>query len=168
VTVTTSEIEALRQQVAVLVDRAEISDLIDRFSRDLDDNTLEQRPFDVAWVCSYFTEDASVEYPPGSATGVEAIAALIDGRGMAPFQRTHHVTTNYLIELDGDRARVRFNLIATHVHSEDARQRLGQAPDAQFMVGDYCKGEVVRTGAGWRFSRQALYVTWFDGSPPSM
>jgi hypothetical protein len=27
--------------------------------------------------------------------------------------------------------------------------------------------EVIRTGAGWRFSRQARYVTWFDGSPPS-
>jgi hypothetical protein len=36
------------------------------------------------------------------------------------------------------------------------------------MVGDYYEGEVVRTDAGWRFSRQALYVTWFDGSPPSV
>jgi hypothetical protein len=166
VAVTTSEIEALRRRVAVLADRAEISDLIDRFSRDLDDRTLERRPFDVRWVRSYFTEDASVEYPPGSATGVEAIAALIDGRGMAPFQRTHHVTTNYIIDLDGDHASIRFNLIATHVHSGETRQRSGDAPGAQFMVGDYCEGEVVRAGAGWRFSRQALYVTWFDGAPP--
>jgi SnoaL-like domain len=133
----------------------------------MDDRTVEVLAVLEAWVRSYLTEDASVEYPPGSATGVEAIAALIDGPGMAPFQLTHDVTTNYLIDLDGHHARVRFNLIATHVHSE-APQRSGDAPGAQFIVGDYCQGEVVRTGAGWRFSSQALYVTWFDGPPPSM
>jgi len=59
---TDGELEALRSQVRVLVDRTEIGDLIDRFSRDLDDYTLDGRPFDVAWVRSYFTED-----PPGTA-----------------------------------------------------------------------------------------------------
>jgi SnoaL-like domain len=152
--------------VAMLVDRAEISDLIDRFSRDLDDYTIEGRPFDVTWVRSYFTDDASVDYPVGSATGAESISALIDGRGMAPFQRTQHVTTNYLVDLDGDRASVRFNLIATHVHADDVRQRLGEGPGAHFTVGDYYEGEIVRTTAGWRFRRQALHVTWSEGTPP--
>jgi hypothetical protein len=161
-----SDIETLQRQVRMLLDRAEISDLVDRFSRDLDDYTLEERRFDVAWVRSYFTEDASVEYPVGSATGAERIAALIDGRGMAPFQRTQHVTTNYVIDLDGDRASVRFNLIATHVHAEDVRQRLGEPLGAHFTVGDYYEGETVRTDAGWRFSRQALHVTWTEGRPP--
>jgi hypothetical protein len=161
-----SEMDALQRQVGMLVDRAEISDLIDRFSRDLDDYTLDGRPFDVAWVRSYFTDDASVEYPVGSATGAESIAALIDGRGMAPFQRTQHVTTNYVVDLDGDRASVRFNLIATHVHAEDVRQRLGEGAGARFTVGDYYEGETVRTAAGWRFRRQTLHVTWTEGTPP--
>jgi hypothetical protein len=43
--------------------RESASSLIDRFSGDLDDKTLERRPFDVAWVRSYFTEDAE---PPDS------------------------------------------------------------------------------------------------------
>lgn len=158
--------DTLRRDVQMLVDRAEISDLIDRFSRDLDDYTLEGRPFDVAWVRSYFTDDASVEYPVGSATGAQNIAALIDGQGMAPFQRTQHVTTNYVLDLDGDRASIRFNLIATHVHAEDVRQRLGEGLGARFTVGDYYEGETVRTDAGWRFRRQALHVTWFEGTPP--
>jgi SnoaL-like protein len=49
---------------------------------------------------------------------------------MAPFQRTHHVTTNHLVDLDGDRAAVRFNLIATHVLADDVRERRGEAPGA--------------------------------------
>jgi hypothetical protein len=166
-TVTADGEESLHRQVRALVDRAAISDLIDRFNRDLDDYTLEGRSFDVEWVRSYFTESATVEYPVGQATGVEEIAPLIDGRGMAPFRRTHHVTANHLIELDGDRAAVRFNLIATHVYAEDVRERLGEAPGARFTVGDYYEGEMVRTDAGWRFSHQRLHVTWTDGTPPA-
>jgi hypothetical protein len=159
--------ESLHRQVQALVDRAAVSDLIDRFNRDLDDYTLEGRRFDVEWVRSYFTESATVEYPVGKATGAQEIATLIDGRGMAPFQRTHHVTTNHLVDLDGDRATVRFNLIATHVHAEEVRERLGEGPGARFTVGDYYEGEVVRTEIGWRFSHQTLHVTWTDGTPPT-
>jgi hypothetical protein len=153
------DIDDLRLQVRRLTDRAEIGDLIDRFSCDLDDYTLTGRPFDVDWVRRYFTEDAKVSYPVGEATGAAAISALIDGTGMAPFARTQHVTTNYVLDLDGDpdRVSVRFNLIATHVHR--------QGGDA-FTGGDYHDGEVARTADGRRFTRQGLTVTWVDGRPP--
>ena len=97
-----SDLDDLRLQVRRLTDRAEIGDLVDRFSRDLDDYTAAGKPFDVDWVRRYFTEDASVSYPVGTATGAAAVSALIDGTGMAPFARTHHVTTNYVLDLDGD------------------------------------------------------------------
>lgn len=159
--------ESLHRQMRALLDRAAISDLIDRFNRDLDDYTLQGRSFDVDWVRSYFTESATVEYPVGQAAGATDIAELIDGRGMAPFQRTHHVTTNHIVDLDDDQAAVRFNLIATHVFADDVRERLGEGPGARFTVGDYYEGEVVRTEAGWRFSHQTLHVTWTDGTPPT-
>jgi hypothetical protein len=161
-----TELDTLRDQVRWLVDRAEIDDLVDRFSRDLDDYTRDRRPFDVAWVRSYFTDDASVDYPVGSATGAENVSALIDGKGMAPFQRTQHVTANHIVDLDGDRARVRFNLIATHVFTEDIRLDRGEPPGARFTVGDYYEGTLVRTASGWRFTHQSLTVTWTDGRPP--
>jgi hypothetical protein len=157
--------DTLHDQVRWLVDRAEVDDLIDRFSRDLDDRTRDGRPFDVAWVRDYFTEDATVEYPIGTATGAEDVSALIDGTGMAPFQRTQHVTANHLVELAGDRATVRFNLIATHVDAEDVRLERGDPPGARFTVGDYYEGDLVRTPAGWRFARQSLTVTWTDTYP---
>lgn len=163
--VSTDAAEALRHQLRALVDRAEITDLIDRFARDLDDYTFDQRPFDDDWVRSYFTEDASVEYPVGGGQGIDGVAGMIR-RGMTPFQRTHHVTTNYVIDLDGDRAALRWNLLATHVHAESTRLERGEEPGARFTVGDYFEGEVVRTPAGWRFSRQTLHVTWAEGTPP--
>jgi hypothetical protein len=159
--------ESLHRQVQVLVDRAAVSDLINRFNRDLDDYTLEGGSFDVDWVRSYFTESATVDYPVGQAAGAEEIAELIDSRGMAPFQRTHHVTANHLVDLVGDRAAVRCNLIATHVFAEDVRERLGEQAGAHFTVGDYYEAEAVRTETGWRFSHQTLHVTWTDGTPPA-
>jgi len=150
------EVTALRAEVRALTDRAAIAELIDRFSRDLDEYTAEGKAFDATWVRSYFTEDADVAYPPGSATGAEAIATLIGGTGMAPFRRAHHVTTNYVLRLQGDRATVRFNLVATHVrHDGDL-----------FTVGDVYRGDLARTPGGWRFARQGLDVTWTDGPPP--
>lgn len=153
------ELAEMRRQVRVLIDRGEIDDLITRFSRDLDDRTLAEQAFDTDWARAYFTEDATVDYPVGTSSGARAIAELIGGSGMAPFQRSHHLTANHLIEVDGDRAATRFNLIATHIHTEPERM--------PFWVGDYYEGELVRTSAGWRFIRQALHVTWTHGSPPS-
>ena len=162
---TTDDLDTLRHRVAgltarlaALEDRVAIGDLIDRFGRDLDEYTAVGRPFDVAWVRRYFTEDAEVAYPPGSAVGAGAIAALIDGRGMSPFRRTHHVTANHVVDLEGDRAGVRINLIATHV--------LDDPPEALFTVGDHYEAEVARTEEGWRFTRQSLHVTWTTGRPP--
>lgn len=163
---TTTTDATLAEQVHYLLDRTEIADLIDRFSRDLDERTAASEPFDVEWVRRYFTEDATVAYPVGEAAGADAVAELIDGTGMAPFQRTQHVTTNYVIDLDRDRASVRFNLIATHVLADAVREERGLPPGARFTVGDHYGTEVVRTPAGWRFARQVLHVTWTDGDPP--
>lgn len=159
-----TELDMLREQLRVLIARAEISDMIDRFSRDLDDYTVEGRPFDVEWVRAYFTDDAHVDYPPGSASGAQDIAALIGGKAMAPFQRTHHVTTNYVIDLasDANHASVRFNLIATHVYAADANENPDHAPGSRLVVGDYYESEMVHTGVGWRFSRQKLHVVWSE------
>jgi hypothetical protein len=146
-----------------LEDRLDIVDLFDRFMRDLDERTAAGEAFDVEWVHRFFTDDAHVDYPPGSADGVGAISALVDGRGMSPFRATHHVTTNYVIDLDGDRAAVRCNLLATHVHRDDAVD-----PGRDLLtVGDIYDSRLVRTPNGWRIAHQGLRVTWTRGAPPA-
>jgi hypothetical protein len=160
-------LDDLLRQVRTLTDRAAVVDLLDRFFRDLDERTAADRPFDVDWVRSYFTDDARVEYPVGAAQGVDDIAGRI-AVGMGGFQRAQHITTNYVVDLDGDRATVRCNLLATHVHTEAARRRRGMAPGARFTVGDYYDNELLRTPAGWRIARQVLHVTWIEGLPPDI
>ena len=88
----------------------------------------------------------------------EFTAAMI-GR----WHRTHHVSAGHLVDVDGDSARVRGNLIVTHVHP--LPQDATAAPEP-FQVGDRFEADAVRTGAGWRFTRLAFEVVWSRGTPP--
>lgn len=161
----TDEITALREQVQTLTDRAEITDFINRFARELDERVLDPRRFDKDWAKSFFTEDAQTTYPVGSFEGLDAVTDGI-GSAMSKFVATQHVHANHIVELDGDRATVRWDLLATHVLREDANTQPGDERSRFFTVGDYYEGEVVRTADGWRFRRMTLHVVWTKGKPP--
>jgi hypothetical protein len=155
---TEDEVLALRDQVRALTARAEITDLINRLARELDERVLDPQRFDEQWAGSFFTEDARTSYPVGGFTGIAAIAEGIRA-GMSKFVRTQHVHSNHIIDLGDDSATVRWDLLATHVLRESGEEHL-------FSVGDYYDGEVVRTAAGWRFRQMTLHVTWTTGTPP--
>ncbi|BBA97257.1 hypothetical protein RVR_2914 [Actinacidiphila reveromycinica] len=182
---TAQEADALRR----LADRMDVRELVDRYLAGLDEGR-----FDDTWARSVFTEDGRFEVPTGGHDGVagmaEATAAMI-GR----WRSTHHLAAGHLVEIDGDRARVRGSLVVTHLYPpgavvrepapresgprkpgpresglQDAPGRVG-APDAPgapepFQVGDRFEGAAVRTGAGWRFARLAFEVVWTRGTPP--
>ena len=59
------------------------------------------------------------------------------------FARTHHISSNYDIQLDGDHARVRVHLTAVHVPLRDE-------PARHFVIGGHYEAEAVRTEPGWR------------------
>lgn len=142
-----------------LADRTEIIELFDRFARDLDHRAFEAEAAPDDWARSLFTEDVTLAFPVGSHAGIDGVTAL-HRAALAPFARTQHLHTNYLIDLAGDRADVEFQLLATHVYADPA--------EPPFQVGDRYTGEVVRTAAGWRIRRLALDVVWTRGRPPAM
>jgi len=96
--------------------------------------------------------------PTGRADRLRAVHPRRSGRRRNPrADRTHHVITNLLIDLDGDRAKVRANLIATFVHRADA-------PGAHFDIGERYQFEAVRTPQGWLLSRVHVSPVWTSGS----
>jgi SnoaL-like protein len=141
-----------------LRDRVLITDLLDRFLLSLD-----ERVFDEAWARRLFAEDVTSETPVGDVEGWDAIVAQTEA-ALAQFDRTQHVGANCVIDLDddGDHARVRANLVMTHIHLAEVRQRLGE----RFVVGGLFDGEAARTVDGWRWRRVAIRPVWFDGEPP--
>ena len=146
-TIDTSVLARLQE----LADRADLTDLLAHQGR-----WLNERRFDDT--ASVFTDDATVTTPGGQAQGIEALTAHAR-RSHARFDRTQHVTSNVLIDLDGDRATVHANLIATFV--SDAT-----APEPTFTLGERYHFEAVRTPQGWRFSAVDATPVWQSGELP--
>ncbi|WP_330261046.1 nuclear transport factor 2 family protein [Streptomyces sp. NBC_00539] len=144
----------MQRQLRALTDRAEITDLMDRYLRSLDD-----RVFDEAWARAFHTEDVTAEMPIGTVHGRAALLTHIR-RGMALFDRTVHMGSNNVVEVDGDRATVRGAQLSTHVLADD--------PGGVFVSAGHTETELARTADGWRISASALRVVWTQGTPPRL
>ena len=64
------------------------------------------------------------------------------------------------LHLDGDRAEVRANLIATFAPS------VGTLPEPTFTLGEVYRFEAARTAQGWRLSRIETTPVWATGTRP--
>ncbi|WP_302185962.1 nuclear transport factor 2 family protein [Streptomyces sp. AC550_RSS872] len=98
----TNGIDRQRQrQHQHLTDRAEITDLLDRYLRSLDDGVFDQE-----WADAFHTEHVTAEMPIGTVHGRAALPAHVR-QGMTLFDRTVHLGTNTVIEIDGPRVTAR-------------------------------------------------------------
>jgi SnoaL-like domain len=130
-----------------LIDRIEIIELVSRLGVWLDEKRFNEAR-------AILTEDATVKTPGGSVAGVDQVAEQARRNHVVP---TQHVITNVLIDLDGDRATVGANLIATFAHGPDPSGPL-------FQRGERYTFEAVRTADGWRLSRVESKPIWTTGS----
>jgi hypothetical protein len=143
-------------QLRTLTDRAALTDLVDRYVITLD--THDEKSHDDSWYGTIFTDDVRLRFPIGGYDGTAGLAQF-ETDAKARWDRTHHVSSNCVVEIHGDRAAVRAQMQATHVH-------LGEEPKRpHFRIGGYYDADAVRTSAGWRFRRLALHVVWTSGEP---
>jgi SnoaL-like domain len=154
----TGQIEASDQaaaQLRVLADRAALSDMISGYFL-----ALDERTFDEAQASAMFTDDVTLSFPPGDHRGLAGLSEFTAGF-MAHWALTHHHCSDVAIELGGDRAALRWEVVATHVHHGSP------PPPAQgnhFQLGGRFRGAAVRTERGWRITRLALRVLWTAGT----
>lgn len=139
------------QLVAWLTDRAELHELFNRYLR-----TPDEDRFDREWLESLFTDDITVDYTFVRHEGLEGMAKFARGF-FSRFARVQHVGTNCLAEIDGDRAKVRANVIASHVPDADD-------PTARFTIGGAYDIDAVRTPKGWRYQTLNERIVWTSGA----
>ena len=135
------------QRWQATADRVELAELMHRYALAIDTAHFDD-------LREVFTADAAVDF--GSvdqyvegATGVSGIEAIVNWfrTVLAPFPDVMHFMGNHVIDLDGDRARVRTTMHVMHMP-------MGGVYDAQ----------AVRTSAGWRFERFKLDERQFDAA----
>lgn len=132
-----------------LQDRADLTDLVYRLGACLDEHRFDDLP-------DLFTEDASATTPGGTASGTAAIVAQAV-RNHAEFGGLQHVMTNVLVEVDGDQASIRANVVGTFVRdgSEPARQ-----------IGGLYRFHARRAPDGWRLADFTVTPIWLVGEGP--
>lgn len=137
------QLEDSRLRVSDLRDRIEITDLIYHLYACMDEHRFEE-------LDALFTEDATATTPGGTVQGRTLVIAQAT-RNHKDYDRLHHVITNVLVDLAGDRATVRANLVATFVR--DARQ-------PEFAIGGVCRLRAQRTAQGWRLAGIEITPVW--------
>jgi hypothetical protein len=140
-----TETTDLKKLVQDLADRAELIDLKSRQGRFADERRYEDRH-------KIITED-HVSIMRNGELRLVGDEAIEQGRKfLAPFSHTQHMVTNILVELHGDTADIRANVVATHVYADE--------PQATWVgKGDYTH-EAVRTPNGWRLQTTQLHRIW--------
>jgi len=141
-----------------LDDRTEITDLVYRLGICLDEGRFDD-------LRELVVEDATVRTPGGRSEGREALIAQAR-RNHPADQGSQHVVTNVLVDLDGDRAKVRANLVV-HITTPDDAPTDAPAPPPRGTIGEVYRFELTRTPEGWRFSRIETVPLWVSGTLPT-
>ncbi|MGO4614618.1 nuclear transport factor 2 family protein [Nocardia sp. 2YAB30] len=137
-----------------VLDRHQITALVDRLGRALDEGRF-------ADLRAIYTSEATAKTPGGTADGRDALIAQAS-RNHTDDKRIQHFISNVIIDLRGDTADVRANLIATFAPAATS----GSIPQPQYTLGEIYRFDAVRTAEGWRLSRVETTPIWSTGTRP--
>ncbi|WP_051022325.1 nuclear transport factor 2 family protein [Nocardia pneumoniae] len=137
-----------------MLDRQQITALVDRLGRALDEGRFDD-------LRAIYTPDATAKTPGGTADGRDALIAQAS-RNHTADKRIQHVISNVLVDLRGDAADVRANLIATFALATTD----GTIPQPRYTLGEIYRFDAVRTAEGWRLSRVETTPVWSTGTRP--
>jgi ketosteroid isomerase-like protein len=130
---------------AELLDRQHIVDLVTSVGRRLDERDFEA-------LRDLFADDATIATPGGTVRGHDALVAQAR-RGHSRDKGIQHVITDHLVDIDGDRARVRANLLVAFAAS-------GPDDPQPFLLGEVYRFELRRSADGWRISSLSSTPVW--------
>ncbi|MFQ6331292.1 nuclear transport factor 2 family protein [Nocardia sp. CWNU-33] len=144
-----------QRELRELVDRNQITALVDQLGRALDEGRFDD-------FRRIYTTEATAKTPGGKAEGRDALIAQAS-RNHSDDKRIQHFISNVMIDLEGETAGVRANLIATFAPAPtDAKT----PPQPQYTLGEIYRFDAVRTSEGWRLSRVETTPIWSTGTRP--
>jgi ketosteroid isomerase-like protein len=151
------ELSGLDQaEVSHWLDNARIIRVVGSYFR-----ALDEKHFDGSRFRQILAPDARVIRPNGAAVvGPENIADS-HARSFARFEATQHLLAGHDVDIDGDTAAVRANLVAIHIWKD--RPAGASMLDRSFTAGGVITAALARTPDGWRITRTENDVIWRTG-----
>jgi 3-phenylpropionate/cinnamic acid dioxygenase small subunit len=129
-------------KLQALVERAEIIDVFNRYATGID-----QRDREIYRSC--FSDEIVVDIAgggPGTCPADEWVEQAFSA--VSPFEATHHIITNHVIDVKGEVATGAAYLYAQHFGT-----------DSVFTVSGHYTNELVKTREGWKIRKLALTMT---------
>lgn len=143
------------ERIYKIVEQTEISDLLIRYFRALDDKQLDKKTVEAT-----FATDAQVTKHNGSiVTGHDNILDT-HLKGFAGFKATHHTVTGFVIDIDNNKAVVKANLTIVQLlagKSDNASDK-----EKTFYAGGVLLTKAVKTDHHWRLN-EWVFRKVFDG-----
>jgi hypothetical protein len=137
-----------------LLDRAAITDLVHRLGVSLDEARFDE-------LRALLVDDATLRSPGGGVVGIEAIVA--QAARIHPAQDgILHTITNLLIDMAGNTATARANLVVSFATPLETDQP-GQPPMVRSIQGQVYHFDLVRLDSAWRISRLETTPVWKTG-----
>jgi hypothetical protein len=137
-----------------ILDRMEISDTVIRYATGVD-----MRDWETYRSC--FTDEIEIDFSSWSKDLSSRLKAddWVDmvRKTLTGFEATQHISSNHVIELNGDEATCTSYVQAQHYLPNN------QGHNA-YTLGGYYTNHLLRTPGGWKISKCKLTVTWTDGN----
>src|SRR5262245_1658359 len=145
-----------QDRVTELINKSEITNVVNSYFRALDEKNFDARHFD-----SILTPRARVTRPNGaSLIGPEEISASHE-KSFSRFDGSQHFVGGHDISLDGSTANVRANLIAMHMWQGSKTD--ANTLDNFFVAGGVIHATLTQSDGQWKISQMSNAVLWRAG-----
>jgi hypothetical protein len=140
----------------VYFEKTQISDLLIRYFSAIDDKRL-----DLSIIETTFTNDVRILRPNGSV--LVGHKNILDSQktSFERFKATHHVTTDYIIDVNEKIATIRTNLTAMHLWADDDNNP--SLNNKHFLAGAIVFAKVIKIDNKWRISELVNKNVWRTG-----
>jgi len=139
-----------------IVEKAQITDLLVKYFAAIDDKCI-----DMVIVKATFTTDAKIIRPDD--TEIVGQENILDGHltSFARFKATHHVITNFIVDITNDRATLRSNIIANHLWADNEPNP--SLNNKNFLADGVLSAKAVKVNHQWRICELKNRVIWRTG-----
>jgi len=137
-------------------DRMQISELLSRYFAAVDDKCI-----DMKIVKATFASNGKIVRPDGSALAGWKDILDSQNKSFARFRATHHVMTDLIADIEGNKAKVRANLTAMHLWNFNESDP--NSLTSHFAAGLVCSAIAIQTNDGWRINEISNRNVWRTG-----
>ncbi len=143
------------------IDKLEVSDLINKYFQ-----LIDEKDFTLDTIQSLFADDAKLIRPNSEVTTGPAEIALSNSKSFARFRATQHLPSGIVVDIRGDEATARVNVLAVHLWADGFGDP--NSLERYFEGGVVINVSARRTQLGWRLTSMQGRNIWRTGSALGM